>query len=85
MQTGDRLSYHPERAEQEIAHLREVLPKAQAAVATIDAGFAKGVDDYLKSEFANNWRAAGVDMNAQKQRRIDAMARAQRLLDDATR
>lgn len=32
MQTGDRLHYHPERAAEEISHLRASLPAAQAAV-----------------------------------------------------
>jgi hypothetical protein len=45
MQTGDRLSYHPERAQEEIAHLREVLPKTQAAGTEGEAAFVQRLND----------------------------------------
>jgi len=81
MQAGDRLAYHPEHAEQELAHFHEVLPKAQAAVAEIGQGFEKRMQDYADRMAKSNWRPA--DMDAQKQNRLDALARAQRLAAEA--
>jgi len=83
MQAGDRLGYHPERATEEIAHFHDVLPKAQAAVAAIDAGFAQRAEEDAKRQAASSWRAIGVDLEAQKQRRLDAMARAERQVMEA--
>jgi alpha-glucosidase len=81
MQTGDRLAYHPERIQEEIAHFREALPKAQAAVGAIQQGFSQRMDDYLKSMSKNALQPA--DMEAQKRSRLDALAQAQKLLADA--
>ncbi len=83
MQTGDRLGYHPERAAEEIAHFHEALPKAQAAVNAIDANFAERLEGYAKRLTASNWRPAGVDMKAQKQHRVDAMAKAKQQVAEA--
>jgi alpha-glucosidase len=83
MQTGDRLSYHPENAQQEIARFHDLLPKAQAAIAGIRATFAPRMEEYAKRLMASNWRPAIMDMEAQKQRRLDAVARAERLVTEA--
>jgi alpha-glucosidase len=83
MQAGDRLSYHPEKAIEEIAHFHEVLPKAQATIAEIGSTFAQHLEDYTKRLTASNWRPAGMDMKAQKQRRLDAVARAAKLVTEA--
>ena len=83
MQAGDRLGYHPERATAEIAHFHDVLPKAQAAVAAISADFAQRLEDIAKRQMASNHRPAGVDFEAQKQHRLDAMARAQQQMTEA--
>jgi alpha-glucosidase len=83
LQTGDRLSYHPENAQQEIARFHELLPKAQAAIAEIHATFAPRMEEYAKRLMASNWRPAIADMEAQKQRRLDAVARAERLVTEA--
>jgi alpha-glucosidase len=83
MQAGDRLSYHPEKAIEEIAHFHEVLPKAQATIAEIGSTFAQHLEDYTKRLTASNWRPAGMDMEAQKQRRLDAVARAAKLVTEA--
>jgi Glycosyl hydrolases family 31/Domain of unknown function (DUF5110) len=80
MQTGDRLGYHPERIGAEIAHLREVLPQAQAAVATTSQGFTKRMEEYA-SRIPSSMLPLG-DLEAQKSQRIDAMARAQKLMSD---
>jgi alpha-glucosidase (family GH31 glycosyl hydrolase) len=81
MQTGDRLGYHPERAVEEIAHFHAVLSKAQAAVAATGTDFARRVEDYAKKMAANPQRP--VDMEAQKQARLNAMKRAQAMVDAA--
>ena len=83
LQTGDRLSYHPENAQQEIARFHELLPKAQAAIAGIRATFGPRMEEYAKRLMASNWRPAIADMEAQKQRRLDAIARAERMVTEA--
>ncbi|MGB6686911.1 MAG: TIM-barrel domain-containing protein [Terracidiphilus sp.] len=83
MQTGDRLGYHPERAVEEIAHLHDTLPKAQAAINDIGASFAESMSTYEKRMAKSNWRPADTD--AEKQHRFDAMARAQKLASEAGR
>ena len=66
-QSGDRLGYHPERATEELAHFHDVLPQAQAAIQAIGQGFAQRPPD------------AGPE----RQRRLDAMARAQKQVAEA--
>jgi alpha-glucosidase len=83
MQTGDRLSYHPENAAAEFAHLREVLPKAQGAIAEIGKGFGPRLDEYAKRIAHQDWAAAGINVEAEKQLRHDAMDRAQKLVEEA--
>jgi hypothetical protein len=83
MQTGDRLSYHPERAVEEIAHLNQILPQAQAAVAQIDNGFAARLDAYIARAKAYPRFDFPIDYEAEAKRRLDAVARAHLLADDA--
>jgi alpha-glucosidase len=83
MQTGDRLSYYPERAEKEIAHFHELLPKAQANLAETDSTFSKHLDDYLKRLTTSNWRPANLDVDAERKKRSDAVARAHLQADEA--
>ena len=83
LQTGDRLSYHPENAQQELARFHELLPKAQQAIAQIRATFAPRMDEYAKRLMASNWRPSNTDMETQKQRRLDAVARAERMVTEA--
>jgi alpha-glucosidase len=83
MQTGDRLGYHPERAAEEIAHFHEALLKAQSAVGAIDANFSERLEAYAKRLTASNWRPASVDMQAQKQHRVEAMAKAKQQVAEA--
>jgi len=82
MQTGDRLGYHPERAADEIAHLHETLLKAQAAVNALDADFAARLSN---AAVQIGGAYSHVDVEAEKQRRLDALHRAEALLADATR
>jgi alpha-glucosidase len=85
MQSGDRLSYHPETAPAEIAHFHDVLPNAQAALTDIGATFASHVEERILKYSAEKWRPGGMDLEIQKQHRLDAMARAQRLVEDASK
>ena len=83
MQAGDRMSYYPEKAQQEIAHYHDVQPKAQAAVAEIGASINQRMEDYINRLVKGNWRPADADMEAQKKHRLDAVARAERLVTEA--
>jgi alpha-glucosidase (family GH31 glycosyl hydrolase) len=83
MQSGDRLGYHPERAVEEIAHFHEALPKAKAAIAQIDSKFSQSLEDYASHMSKSNWRPA--DVAANKQIRVDAMARAEKLVSEAAK
>ena len=81
MQTGDRLGYHPERAQQEIEHLHELLPQTQAALDGIGKDFAQRMNDYAKRMSSSNWRPE--EMESQKQHRLNAMARAEKQAAEA--
>ena len=80
MQAGDRLGYHPEHAQEEFDHLRQVLPQAQAALDEIARTFAEKVDAVAKE------RINGIppeEIERAKQGRLDAMARAQKDVAEA--
>ncbi|HUA64193.1 MAG TPA: TIM-barrel domain-containing protein, partial [Verrucomicrobiae bacterium] len=81
MQTGDRLGYHPGRAVVEIAHYREVLPKAQGAVNALDAVFNERIDEAMKRIGGADY--AHFDVQAEKQRRLDNLHRAERMVAGA--
>ena len=83
MQAGDRLGYHPEHAQEEIARLREVLPQAQAEVAEIQKGFAARMEEMAKQQAGI--AAWPVDMEAQKRQRQEAAFRAKQLVTEANR
>ena len=80
MQSGDRLGYHPEKAIDEMLHLRAALPAAQEAVDAVAKDFAQHLNDVARAMNPNNKPA---DIDVQKQRRIDAVAKAQKLIADA--
>lgn len=81
MQSGDRLGYHPERAQEELAHFHQTLPKVQAAVAELGKSF----QDRIEKSNARSSRSTVLttDIEGQKQRRLDAMSRAQKLINEA--
>ncbi len=81
MQSGDRLSYHPERAVEEIVHFRDMLPKAQAAVTALDAEFPELLASYAARMENNPLRPANMDV--EKTRRQDEVNRAERMMDEA--
>jgi alpha-glucosidase len=78
MQTGDRLGYHPEKAQEEITHFHDVLPKAQAAVGALGQGFAQRLEDYGRKD---SRRLA--TLQAHRQYWLNAMTRAEKLVNDA--
>ena len=81
MQTGDRLGYHPELAQKEIAHFHQVLPQAQAAVSKLVVDTQKHLDELAQR--ASQHSAVQVDIQAEKQKRADALSRAAKLVNDA--
>ena len=84
MQTGDRLSYHPERAADEIAHFHDLLSRAQAAVTQIESGFAARMDSYVRTMQASQHQPpTPVDYAAEAKRRVDAVTRAKSQVDAA--
>ncbi len=83
MQTGDRLSYHPETAAEEMVHLRELLPKAQAALAAIDASFPARMEASIQWMKAHPWIPIPIDYEAEGKLRVAAMARARLQMDAA--
>ncbi len=81
MQTGDRIGYHPETAVDEITHLHDQLPQAQAAVAALGTTFSQKLDAYAARMEKNPYRP--VNMDWQKQTRLDDMTRAEQLVNEA--
>ena len=81
MQTGDRLSYRPEKAVEEIAHFHAVLPDARASVAAAGAAFTQRFEQYAKRIENDPLRPA--DMDAARQNRLDAMERAKAMVEAA--
>ena len=81
-QTGDRLSYYPNTADEQLAHYREVLPKAQGKV---NALAKAGISDAQKAAIAKN---LGPYWNTPETRAAMAdypnkLARAQAAINDA--
>ncbi len=83
MQTGHRLSYHPENATAEIEHFRQVVLDAQTAVEGLKPDFTLRLDEYVKHLTPDVLR--GMDIEAQRKNRIDAMTKAVRLVQQADR
>ena len=83
MQTGDRVGYHPERAQEEVAHFHRILPQAQAAVGQINSSVKPRLEDFANRMSRDNARQA--DIAAQLQRRLNALDRAQKLVSEAGR
>jgi alpha-glucosidase len=81
MQSGDRLGYHPERAQQELAHFNKTLPQAQAAVAQLGKSGKERLQKFAERRDHNDSKPA--DLAAQRQRRLDALERAQKQVAEA--
>jgi len=83
MQTGDRLSYFPERIEYELALFHEALEQAQADVTALDKEFEKQLSD--TSRRVGGATLAPADVESEKQKRRDALHRAEALLAEAAK
>src|SRR5205085_11252181 len=57
MQSGDRLTYHPESASKEIAHYREVLPQAQGQVQALTKGFSQEQMEKIATRVGQDWKS----------------------------
>jgi len=80
MQSGDRLGYHPEDAQKEIAHFHEVLPQAQAAVTKVVQDGKQRLDRF--GQEMHHEAGDTIDMQTEKQKRSDALDRAAKLVAD---
>ena len=85
METGDRLTYHPEKAVEEIAAFHANLPAARSSVEDAGKGFEQRIDETIAWMRKEEWRPAGIDWAAERRKRIDALARAISLVTDAAR
>jgi Glycosyl hydrolases family 31/Domain of unknown function (DUF5110) len=83
MQTGDRISYYPDRIDAELAHFHQALAKAQADVAGLDKEFEQRLSDTSRRIGGSTW--APADIESEKQKRRDALHRAEALLAEAAK
>jgi hypothetical protein len=83
MQTGDRLSYYPGRIDGELAHFHDALKQAQSDVAGLDKGFEQRLSDTSRRIGGSTW--APADIESEKQKRRDALHRAEALLAEAAK
>jgi alpha-glucosidase len=81
-QAGDRLSYHPERAVEEIAHFHDVLPQARASVNEMGATFASTVEEKIKLYAPQRWIPGALDVPALAKSRTEEMIRGEALMSD---
>jgi alpha-glucosidase len=81
MQTGDRLSYYPGRIVAELAHFHNALKQAEADVAGLDKEFEQRLSDTSRRIGGSTW--APADIESEKQKRRDALHRAEALLAEA--
>jgi len=81
MQTGDRLGYYPERIETELTHFQEALAQARADVTQLDKEFEQRLSD--TSRRIGGSTLAPADIESEKQKRRDALHRAEALLGEA--
>ncbi|MDR3723179.1 MAG: glycoside hydrolase family 31 protein [Terracidiphilus sp.] len=75
MQTGDRLSYHPERASEELAHFHDAVSHAADAVNNTTANFRAKLDTYAKRMLPGT--VSEAEQTAAKKRFLDALAAAE--------
>ena len=80
MQSGDRLGYHPERAQDELKHFHQTLPHAESAVDKLSQSVKQRLDDFAKRMSKDNANASEIEV--QTQRRLNALDRAQKLIHD---
>ena len=78
MQTGDRLGYHPERAQEEIAHFHQTLPQARSAVSTLAQDAPRRLDVFSRRFSRGTFAPANMDQ--EKQRRTNSFNLAQAMM-----
>jgi arginine deiminase len=74
------LGYHPEHAQDELKHFHQILPYAQSAVERLSQSVKQSLGDFAKRMSQDNANSNEID--AQRQRRLNALDRAQKLIDD---
>jgi len=57
MQSERRLTYHPETAGKEVAHYRNVLPKAQSQVQAMTKGLSQEQMEKIATRVGQDWRS----------------------------
>ena len=77
MQTGDRLGYHPERAQEEMANFPEAVKKAQAAVQAMEGPYMERLNQATDIGGSN---LVHLDLEAEKQKRVDLLKRAEAMV-----
>ncbi len=80
MQTGDRLSYFPQHAEELLTHYREILPKAIAKVTEIEKPPSQADVEELAKRFKVDPKSALVNKKLADFK--DHVARAEAALGD---
>ena len=80
MQTGDRISYFPERITAELEQLQSTLAKARGDVSGLDKVFEQWLTDTSRRIGGSTWVPA--DIESEKQKRRDALHRAEALLGE---
>ncbi len=83
MQSGDRLSYYPERIATELTHLHDALGQARSDLAALDKDFENRLSD--TSRKVGGATLAPADVESEKQKRRDALHRAETLLVEAAK
>ncbi|MGO9324601.1 MAG: TIM-barrel domain-containing protein [Terracidiphilus sp.] len=80
LQTGDLISYYPERIDGALKHFHEQVEKANADVAQLDKEFEQRLSDTSRRIGGSTW--APADIESEKQKRRDALHRAEALLEE---
>jgi len=83
MQCGDRLSYFPETIEYELALFDQAFAQSQADLAALDKVFEQWLSD--PSRRIGGSATAPADIEGEKQKRRDALHRAEALLAEAAK
>jgi alpha-glucosidase len=83
LQTGDLISYYPERIDGALKHFHEQATKANADVAQLDKEFEQWLSDTSRRIGGSTW--APADIESEKQKRRDALHRAEALLGEVAK
>ncbi len=81
MQSGDRLSYYPQMIDSELTHLDKAQAQAQADLVALDKVFESWLSDPKRR--IGGSKTAPADIESEKQKRRDALHRAEALVVEA--